>query len=137
MQYPVSSTADIKMILGGVTYTREYNALESRQERLIGLLKDIHNRIEWGYIDRKFMDIIWGIHWGITTGRVNSLASSWMSSIRLTEMLDVIQELRESCNSQLDVIFYLNKTIAPQVRQLPEYDENMYPVYKRGKRKQS
>ena len=56
MQYPVSDVKDIKTILGGTKYTREWNQY-SRMDRLTYLLQDINKRIEWRYIDKDMYPI--------------------------------------------------------------------------------
>jgi len=108
MKFPVSDIKDIKVILGGVKYTREWNQY-SRQNRLRYLLQDINKRIEWGYIDDSYTNICHGILWGVSTGRVNSLVVGWLDSCTLTEILRFIAEVHANCTKMLEVVFYLNK----------------------------
>jgi hypothetical protein len=128
MKFPVSDIKDIKVILGGVTYTREWNQY-ARQNRLTYLLQDINKRIEWGYIDETYTNICHGVLWGVSTGRVNYLVATWLESRTLPELLRFLEEVHANCTTMLEVVFYLNKIHI----EAKGYDKDMYTIYKRIK----
>lgn len=129
MQYPVSNAKDIKAILGGVQYTREWNQVD-RTRRLQYALEDIQKRVEWGYIDDRYIDICQGIIWGIDTGRITACGVvGWLRSLNLNDLLNVVEEMSLHCTNMLDVVSYLNTMLIQEAG----YGKDMYPIYKRVK----
>lgn len=126
MTYPTTDTKEIKKVLGGAGYTREWNKFD-RRSRLTYFLQDIDKRIMWGFIDDSYINISAGVAWTVGTGRIDALVLGWIHGCTLNELLSLLQELHENCTTVLEVMFYLNKI---QIDYLG-CGEDMYPRYRR------
>jgi len=129
MTYPTTDTKEIKKVLGGAGYVREWNKFD-RQSRLFYFLQDIDKRIMWGFIDKSYVNISAGVAWVVGTGRIDALVLGWVHGRTLNELLDLLQELHANCTTLLEVMFYLNKI---QIEYLG-CGEDMHPIYKRVKK---